>query len=95
MGKRELTARIVDQDVQLVDCLVDGLCSSADRGTVSQVQLDEKRFDIGVAGLDFVDDGLDLALGAAGEDDEFWLACGEVDGGLSSYSALAGAGNEN
>lgn len=48
-----------------------------------------------MACLNFIDDRLNLALGAASEDDELGLASGEEDCGLATETTLAGTGDEN
>ncbi len=48
-----------------------------------------------MAVIDFRDDRSDLALGAAGEDDELGLASGKEDCGLGTEATLAGTSDEN
>lgn len=48
-----------------------------------------------MACLDFINDRLNLALGAASKDDELGLASSEEDCGLATETTLAGTGDEN
>lgn len=73
----------------------DLLGSGTNGGLVSQVESDKADGNIGVGFVDFRNDRLNLALGAAGENDELGLASGEEDCGLTPETTLAGTGDEN
>ena len=71
------------------------LRSGTNGGLVSQVESDKFDGNIGVGFVDFSNDRLNLALGAAREDDELRLASGEEDCGLTTETTLAGTSDQN
>ena len=79
-------------DGGVIEDLTGGLPDALQRGEVGG---DELGGDGWVDGVDGVNDGLDLAEGAAHEDELGWVAVGKRHGGFCADAAITWAGDQD
>lgn len=87
--------RVIDQDIDLFDAVVDSLSCLADRGEVPKLDLDELGFDCGGNLMDLVYDGVDFGGRAPDEDDVRGRGFGKGEDHLRAETACAGAGDDD